>query len=302
MAGDSSAPSKKVQIAEAKKASMGRSPGYPFIPLEAALQRATLLYKSEKVNFAHYSTVMQHWGYTQKSGSGRLVFAAVKSFGLIDVKGEGDSRSARVSDAARRVILDERPNSEERRKLLRDMALRPKKHRELWTHYEGVLPSDTELLFQLKTKWDFSDGGAADFLAEFRKTLAFAKVDSSATVEAASTDEEEADDGNDGGSGRAADGANPAPASRNVSPPPTPTPPPQRPLADGRAMVQVKAFDLDDNARVIFEAPMPTRDFGRVAAIHAALERALKDFLMTEPASAPVVASAAGLRVGDLVQ
>lgn len=179
-----------------RKQRTGRSPGYPSIDLQSALEKAERLHKAEGKHPAHFSTVMHHWGYSAKSGSGRLAFAALKKFGLIEVTGQGAGRSARVSDTALRIIIDERPDSAERRQLLQAAALRPKIHRELWATYRGALPSDTELLFRLKSDRGFTQAGAADFLAQLRKTLAYAKVDASTRMEAAAPDEDDDEIGN----------------------------------------------------------------------------------------------------------
>lgn len=166
----------------------GRSPGYPAINLEEAVQRARQLYGAEQRHTAHFSTIVKHWGYSPKSGPARLVFAALIKFGLLDVSGENDARAAKVSDLAVSIILDNRPDSEERKTRLQDAAMRPTIHRTLWTKYGGSLPSDTELEFQLPKNFGFTEVGTKDFLKQFRETIAFAKMDSSTIIAGDSND------------------------------------------------------------------------------------------------------------------
>lgn len=186
----------QTQPQQPKRKNVGRSPGFPSIDLETALTKTKAMYAVEKRHFAHFSTVMQHWGYGAKSGQGRLAFSAVKKFGLIDVKGEGATKSARVSDFAEKILIDDRPGSTERAKALQEAALRPAIHAELWREFGGTMPSDTEMLFRLRSEKKFTEAGAKDFLAEFKRTLAYAKVDPSTKIGAASSEEDDDENGN----------------------------------------------------------------------------------------------------------
>jgi hypothetical protein len=169
---------------------VGRSPAYPALDLKAALEKAEVLYEAEMRHAASFPTIIQHWGYSKESGPGRLAFAALKKFGLIELigAGKGDARSARISDSAVKLILDKRPDSEGRLHELQAAALRPTAHRTWWDKYGGTLPSDANLTYQLRLV-GFTEAGARDFLAEFRSTLAFARVDASTKIEGARADD-----------------------------------------------------------------------------------------------------------------
>lgn len=159
------------------KRKRARSPNYPGIDLESAVLRADTLYREERTLAASVSTILKHWGYdSPKSGLGSVSLAALKQFGLLVDEGTGPSREARLSSLALRIVQDKRPNSAERQQALREAALMPKIHQELWNFYERSLPSDANLQFHLVNKKRFSERGAQQFIKQFKKTLAYADV------------------------------------------------------------------------------------------------------------------------------
>src|SRR5438552_17689881 len=95
----------------AHKPKRQRSPSYPGIGLEVALERARSLYREEGRNAAPNEAILHHWGYGPKSGPGLVTLAALKRFGLLTGEGSGKSR---LSNFALRIILDEREDSPER--------------------------------------------------------------------------------------------------------------------------------------------------------------------------------------------
>ena len=171
-----------------------RSPGYPGLALQDAIQRATTIYQHEGKNAAPVNVILGHWGYRPKSGAGLVALAALKHFGLLIDEGSGDSRTARLSDLALRIVQDTRPNSEERVKAIKEAALVPKLHKELWASYSGNLPSDGNLSFTLRNKRGFTEGGAKEFIKELRSTLAFSGLTRSDII-AENDDEEGSENG-----------------------------------------------------------------------------------------------------------
>src|SRR5262245_42753968 len=91
-----------------------RSPNYPAIDLETALARARVLREKEGRNFTPVSAVFKHWGYSSRSSGGLTTLAALKRFGLLDEQGAADSRQVRLSQFAQKILLDDRPGSQER--------------------------------------------------------------------------------------------------------------------------------------------------------------------------------------------
>jgi len=164
------------QSKESQKRKRARSPNYPGIDLKEALKRAQELQKAEDRNAAPINVVLGHWGYKPNSGPGLVAVAAMKKFGLVVDEGSGDRRKVRLSDAAIRILLDEREDSSAKLRAIQEAALRPTIHAELWQRYGGSLPSDQNLKYYLRTERTFTEAGAEEFIRQFKGTLDFANL------------------------------------------------------------------------------------------------------------------------------
>ena len=179
-------PNKEKETQRSKK--KPRSPAYPSIPLEEAIERARQIYEHEQKNKAHVSTIFSHWEYAAKSGRARLALASLKYYGLIEIEGSGDNRKVQLTDLALDILLDEREDSKEREEAIKRAALSPAINSELWKEYEGNLPSEKELEFSLKRERGFTERGVREFLAHFSKTLEHANLELSLDVPKAGED------------------------------------------------------------------------------------------------------------------
>lgn len=165
-----------------------RSPAYPAIDLETAIARARELWTSEKLNTAPVSVILGHWGYAKVSSNGLVVLSALLKFGLLMDEGTGEKRKARLSELARRIILDDRPTSPERDAAIREAALNPTIHKEFWDTYKELLPSDDNLKYELKVNKHFTDSAAVNFIKELHSTWSFAKLAEYANMSAGGKD------------------------------------------------------------------------------------------------------------------
>lgn len=151
-----------------------RSPNYPMIGLRKAVERAGQLHAKYKRANVPIHLVQSEWGYKPYSSVGNQCVAAVKSYGLVDVEGDGKARKVRVSDAAYR-ILGKSPDCQD---LLQKAALGPPIYAELWQKYEGEdFPDDSLIKHYLV--WDREEGtfnqDAVDgFIENFRDSLRYA--------------------------------------------------------------------------------------------------------------------------------
>lgn len=213
-----------------------RSPSFPFISLREALDRVRAFYEAEQRNSARPETAAAHWGYSPKSSGGKQTIAALRAFGLL----EGDTL-IKLSGRALRIVLDEREDSEERERLIKQAALMPPLHSKLWERYGAELPSDKTLRLSLILDEGFNENSVDDFLTEYKETLEFARL-------------------------RLAEGARPRPEPASA---PSPAPPPKTvsrssevdpvvfPLLDGNAVEfkirrKVSPEEVED-LRVMFE-------------------------------------------------
>lgn len=155
-----------------KRKQKGRSPRYPGIDLETAIQRARQLWEREAQYATNVHTVLQHWGYQPKSGAGAVAIAALKSFGLIEDSGAGDARTVALTVLAQDIVLSD--DDEQRTDAIQSAALLPTAHDDLWKRYSSQLPSDQSLQLYLMRERQFTPGGAKELASEYKRTLAFA--------------------------------------------------------------------------------------------------------------------------------
>ena len=160
---------------EAGRRAKTRSPAYPAINLETAIQRARQLYAKEKLHATPVLTVVRHWGYTSLNGAALGTIAAVKKYGLLDDAGGGDDRRATLSRLADDILSN--PDPEKRKKAIQEAALRPALFGEMWDRHHLDLPSDQNLLWELTRDRGFTDRGAAEFIRSYKATIAFARLE-----------------------------------------------------------------------------------------------------------------------------
>ena len=135
------------QQQEAAGRKRGRSPSYPAIGLQEALRLARLLYDREGRSPAPIEAVVTDWGLKPTSGYGWVVVAALIKFGLLTDEGKGPSRKAKLTNLALDIVLDQREDNGRRKELIREAALKPTIHADLWKKYGPTLPSDATLRF-----------------------------------------------------------------------------------------------------------------------------------------------------------
>jgi hypothetical protein len=152
-----------------------RSPRYPSIDLAEAVNRAGMLHKHSLTHEARVSVAMAAIGYSPKSGPGSSVLGALLRFGLVEARGRGDNRMVRVTEIGRRIVLG-REDSPERRRLLKEAALSPPIHQDLWERYGSNTPSDSLMMDYLLIERRFTSAAAQELLKEYKATLAFADL------------------------------------------------------------------------------------------------------------------------------
>lgn len=179
-----------------------RSPSYPSIPLDKALERVQQLWNIAGRHEAPMESAMKAWGYSAKSSGGLQTIAALKQYGLIEDSGSGWARQVALTKAAHELLVYTDPASPERQERIGQAALRPKVHRTLWEKYEGSLPDDSVMFPFLKLDLNFSDEAAGDMLKRFRATLDFAGLSGAADTVSASGPENHASDNGSGAGSR----------------------------------------------------------------------------------------------------
>lgn len=154
-----------------------RSPGYPMISLEEAIQKAKILWNKDTNNPMPLKVVYEHLGYKTIGGYGGRVLSALKQFGLIYEK----QKDIILTDEAIYLALHE-PSDEIYIKTIKKLALNPTLYDKLFNECKGQLPSDQNLKVRLIKDYGFNADKVDGFLLDFKKTIDFANLKNSDTL------------------------------------------------------------------------------------------------------------------------
>jgi len=153
-----------------------RSPNFPYTNLDRAIELCRILYKSYRKTFIPIDTAIKTVELSPKSSKAKQIMAALSAFNLLETEGVGDNRKVKISDLGYSIIIDERPNSHERDKYLRDAALSPNIFRTIYEKFLHNMPSDEVLSHELKMRHNFNPDSVAVFIKVYKQTMDFAKI------------------------------------------------------------------------------------------------------------------------------
>lgn len=153
-----------------------RSPNFPYSSLRDAITLVEKLYKKDKQNYVPMPIALGHMGLSTTSSTSRRIISAMLEYGLLEDRGDGNSKQLIVSDLARNIILDERPNSTERLQNIRKSALSSKMMREAWEKWMGNIPAEDTVKFILISQFDFTDRAASKFSKVIKDNFEFANL------------------------------------------------------------------------------------------------------------------------------
>jgi hypothetical protein len=158
-----------------------RSPAFPFVNLETAIRRAKEFYDQQQHHSAPVKVAAKLWGYEEKSSGGLQTTAAMVSFGLLGDVGTGFHRRVTLSPLALKILLN--PDSIDKGHAIKQAALTPKIHRQVWNKW-GSSPPEATMRYALLTEWEpkFNPNAVDAFIHEYRDTIAFAKLTESDSV------------------------------------------------------------------------------------------------------------------------
>ena len=153
-----------------EKKARQRSPNYPTVGLQDALERVRRLFNEDGRANVAVEVAAKHIGYATAHGQAYSVLSALKKFGLLE------ENKGRVALSRRAIELLNLPVNDPRRiQALKDAALSPPIYRELVEqHAQTGLPGDEALEAELVTYKNFNPKAVAGFVRDFRATLEFA--------------------------------------------------------------------------------------------------------------------------------
>jgi hypothetical protein len=178
------------QKAPSAKRRKDRSPNFPFISLEKAIERATAFFDVERRNAAPVPVAVKRWGYAEKSSGGIQTIAALKSYRLMEDSGRGSERKIKLTEVALR-ILSPKPGSSDREDAIRIAAISPARMAEVFKENQEHPPSDATLLWQLINEKHFTEESAAEFVKIWNKNKDYSRLYSSGIVSTDTESEQE---------------------------------------------------------------------------------------------------------------
>lgn len=147
---------------------VSRSPNYPAIDLESALNALKAAYEADGRSKMARSVLAHHLGYTSLNGRALAKIGAIRAYGFI----EGREDELRISQDA--IICIEAPDgSPELAEAILRCANNPPIFKEITSEYPG-LPSEQNLRFFLIKK-GFSPDAAAKAAKNYLSTMRFAE-------------------------------------------------------------------------------------------------------------------------------
>lgn len=155
-----------------------RSPSYPYISLEQAIDLIRVLHKQEGYSYTPAYTALEHLNYSPTSSSGARVLATLFQFGLLDETGSRNEKRVRLSDTSMTIM--EAPDEQTRVAAIQEAALNPEIHKEVWKFWNldsNPLPPDSTMRFKLLKEFGFHKNAVDGFIEQFKNTYFFAQLD-----------------------------------------------------------------------------------------------------------------------------
>ena len=143
----------------------GRSPNYPQLTLQDAIEKIRQVYVAEHTHKADKEVVAKTLGYSGMNGKSLMLMGTLKRYGLLEVEGDG----FKVSDDAV-TILELTPTEPEYVEALERTAYASPLFAELRETYGDNLPSDVNLRHYLIKK-KFLPKAADDVIRIYRANL-----------------------------------------------------------------------------------------------------------------------------------
>lgn len=145
--------------------SESRSPSYPQIGLNRAVELVRRLYEGIHRGSVGTSAAQKIMGFSGSSGTGLANLSALKRFGLI----EGRDPNIRITELGFRLL--EPMDQHERQSALREAALSPPIFAAILSDFGGKLPADAAIRAKLIREHGFTPAGVESFIRSFRDTF-----------------------------------------------------------------------------------------------------------------------------------
>ena len=146
-----------------------RSPSYPTLTLEQAIEMVGKVHKANRTNVISRETAARDMGYTGLTGRSLTVLGSLAQYGLLEKAGKGDVK------VTRRAVEILHPVEESHRaEAIIDAALAPALFRTLHERFPEGVPSENALR-SFMVQSDFNDVAIGPAIAAFLETNAFSE-------------------------------------------------------------------------------------------------------------------------------
>lgn len=154
-----------------------RSPSFPFIPLQVAVERLAAFEQTFGRHDTPANKVGRAWKMKDGSSQAFQTLAALKSFGLLDYRGSGPARAMFITDEGRKYLRAQQEAV--KREVLRRAALKPKIIEKFWHIWGADRPIDDVCLDDLHFNHNFTQSAAETFLRVYDGTISYAGLSNS---------------------------------------------------------------------------------------------------------------------------
>lgn len=178
------------------KAPQPRSPTYPYISLDAALERASVIYGKIHDQPQPREVLAKAYGKPATSSATIQTFATLSQYGLLENVVQEGARKMRVTKLAREILHPYAPNDKVAA-AKKDAALMPAIFRELWERYgDSKKYGDEVVLYYLTHDREsehgsvFTERAAKEVLRIYRATMDYAGLVTSDKMQTEKPEEE----------------------------------------------------------------------------------------------------------------
>lgn len=151
---------------------MKRSPNYPSLPLEAAIEHISKAYPKTHRHKSDKMTIVRLLGYSSLNGASLTVLGALNQYGLL----EGKTESIGISADAE-TIVSEPKNSQARSEAIERCAKKPAIFADMLLHFDEKLPAD-EIIRPYLIRKGFLTSAVDGPIRTLRENLDFVREES----------------------------------------------------------------------------------------------------------------------------
>ena len=249
-----------------------RSRAYPVIALPDAIEKAKEIRVNDSFNWIPAAVATGHWGLKPTSGFAQRVIAALIQYGLLAEKGSKTSRTVQLTELAKFIL--NHPDVVEQNKAVKEAALMPKIYSEIWEQYNGELPSDSTLKWNLTAGNKLNEKVVDGFIRDFRATIEFAELEKYQEIEE-NNEEETMENTNEQN----------AISSSTDSTPEKSTKPINQNETRQQGEFELPIYLSEGRATLRMPSPLSSRDFEKIKAVLGTTLDVLRHALVLEDAS-----------------